>query len=159
MRGADVAGVKGLADAADNPVLAPDPRFVEIDSLDGEAVERALVELFEILEFEDVQRIGGFDKGADITFRRDGQKVAVQAKRGSGESLFGIDAICPNSSRETRRSSIIAYARNAALPWAKEPCAGVSTSWLAISATSTAGSTSSGRRGAPADESRIRRDP
>lgn len=72
-------------------MLAPDPRFAEIDALDGEAFELALVELFEILGFEDVQRIGGFDKGADITFRRDGKKVAVQAKRYKG--AVGIDAV------------------------------------------------------------------
>lgn len=72
-------------------MLAPDPRFAEIDRLEGHEFEHALVELFEILGFHDVTRIGGYDKGADITFVRDGEKVAVQAKRWS--TAVGIDAV------------------------------------------------------------------
>jgi restriction system protein len=62
-------------------MLPEDPRFARLDNLDGRAFELALVDLFQILGYEEVTHIGGFDKGADIVFVRDGKKVAVQAKR------------------------------------------------------------------------------
>ncbi len=72
-------------------MLAPDPRFVEIDEMDGTAFELALVELFEILGYDDVERIGGYDKGADIVIVKEGERTAVQAKRHS--SGVRIDAV------------------------------------------------------------------
>ena len=62
---------------------ATDPRFEVIDSLAGTEFELALVELFEMLGYDDVTHIGGYDKGADITFVREGKRIAVQAKRQS----------------------------------------------------------------------------
>jgi hypothetical protein len=64
-------------------MLAPDPRFEQIDAMDGLEFEAAVAGLLRLLEFEQVQRIGGFDKGADIVAVRDGQRIAVQAKRWS----------------------------------------------------------------------------
>jgi restriction system protein len=61
--------------------LAPDPRFERVDSLEGTSFELALVELFEGLGFDEVTHIGGFDKGADIVMVREGERLAVQAKR------------------------------------------------------------------------------
>ena len=58
-------------------MLAPDPRFAIIDGLTGKEFEVALVELFESLGYEDVKRIGGYDKGADLTFVANGERVAV----------------------------------------------------------------------------------
>jgi hypothetical protein len=64
-------------------MLAPDPRFERIDGLDGAEFESAVVELLHLLEFDDVEHIGGFDKGADIVAVRDGVRTAIQAKRWS----------------------------------------------------------------------------
>ena len=64
-------------------MLAPDPRFERIDGLDGLEFEAAVVELLALLGFEQVEHIGGFDKGADIVAVRDGVRTAVQAKRWS----------------------------------------------------------------------------
>lgn len=72
-------------------MLAPDPRFAELDALDGRSFELALVELFKLLGYQEVTHIGGYDKGADITFARDGKRVGVQAKRYS--AAVGIDAV------------------------------------------------------------------
>jgi hypothetical protein len=72
-------------------VFVPDPRFEVIDTMTGVEFEEALVELLEMLGFSDVHRIGGYDKGADITFVDGGVRVAVQAKRSS--SAVGIDAV------------------------------------------------------------------
>jgi restriction system protein len=72
-------------------MLAPDPRFGPIDNMQGPDFEKALVELFERMGYDQVCRIGGFDKGADITFIDEGERVAVQAKRSS--SNVGIDAV------------------------------------------------------------------
>jgi len=62
-------------------MFAPDPRFAEIDEMDGHAFEAALAELFVLLGYDEVTRIGGFDKGADIVVVRDRERIAVQAKR------------------------------------------------------------------------------
>lgn len=59
--------------------------------MSGPEFEEALVELFELLGHECVERIGGWDKGADIVYVADGQRVGVQAKRKS--SSVGIDAV------------------------------------------------------------------
>jgi hypothetical protein len=64
-------------------MLAPDPRFERIDGLDGREFESAVVDLLQLLGFEQVEHIGGFDKGADIVAVRDGVRTAVQAKRWS----------------------------------------------------------------------------
>jgi restriction system protein len=64
-------------------MLAPDPRFERIDGLDGLEFEIAVAELLPLVGFEQVERIGGFDKGADIIALRDGVRTAVQAKRWS----------------------------------------------------------------------------
>ncbi len=72
-------------------MLADDPRFERIDAMSGTEFELALVELLQLLGYEDVRRIGGFDKGADIICVRDGALTAVQAKRKS--TAVGIDAV------------------------------------------------------------------
>jgi restriction endonuclease Mrr len=72
-------------------VLLPDPRFEEIDRMQGLAFELALVDLLELLGYEDVERVGGFDKGADILATDEGERIAVQAKRRS--SSVGISAV------------------------------------------------------------------
>jgi hypothetical protein len=72
-------------------MLAPDPRFVAMDGFKGPEFEEALVELFRLGGYKDVRRIGGFDKGADIIFLDQGERVAVQAKRSS--TYVGIDAV------------------------------------------------------------------
>ena len=72
-------------------MFAPDPRFEQIDAMDGRTFELALVDLLTLLGFEDVERIGGFDKGADIVARDEAGLVAVQAKRHS--SAVGISAV------------------------------------------------------------------
>ena len=71
-------------------MLAPDPRFAVIDSMDGAAFEQALAELVELLGYE-VELIGGFDKGADLVITKDGERTAVQAKRYA--SSVGITAV------------------------------------------------------------------
>ena len=64
-------------------MFAPDPRFERIDGLDGLEFEAAVVELLPLVGFEQVEHVGGFDKGADIVAVRDGTRTAVQAKRWS----------------------------------------------------------------------------
>jgi restriction system protein len=51
--------------------------------LDGLEFEAAVIELLSLVGFEQVEHIGGFDKGADIVAVRDGTRTAVQAKRWS----------------------------------------------------------------------------
>jgi hypothetical protein len=58
--------------------------------MSGRQFERAVAELFELLEYE-VELIGGYDKGADLVITSEGQRTAVQVKRYSGP--VGIDAI------------------------------------------------------------------
>jgi hypothetical protein len=43
----------------------------------------AVAELLPLMGFEQVERVGGFDKGADIIAVRDGIRTAVQVKRWS----------------------------------------------------------------------------
>jgi HJR/Mrr/RecB family endonuclease len=71
-------------------VLAPDPRFHVIDAMNGTTSELAVVDLLEMLGYDDVERIGGFDKGADIVATDEGERIAVQVKRRS--SAAGISA-------------------------------------------------------------------
>lgn len=71
-------------------MLPPDPRFAELDAMDGSEFERALAELFEGLGYA-VERIRGFDKGADIVATKDGVRTAIQAKRSS--TAVGITAV------------------------------------------------------------------
>ena len=71
-------------------MLAPDPRFARLDAMSGAEFERALAELFELLDYE-VEPIGGYDKGADIIITKDGERTGVQAKRHSGS--VGIEAV------------------------------------------------------------------
>ncbi|HEV7566480.1 MAG TPA: restriction endonuclease [Microbacteriaceae bacterium] len=70
-------------------MFAPDPRFERLDSLEGASFELALVELFELLGFDEVTHIGGYDKGADIVVRREGERLAVQAKRQASPVAIG----------------------------------------------------------------------
>jgi hypothetical protein len=67
----------------DSSMLAPDPRFEQIDAMDGREFEAAVAQLLEILGYEHVERKLGFDKGADIVATRDGVRTAVQVKRWS----------------------------------------------------------------------------
>jgi restriction system protein len=64
-------------------MLAPDPRFAVLDALNGKDFEAALVELFELLGYEEVQRTVGFEQGADLVVVDKGDRVAVHAKRSS----------------------------------------------------------------------------
>ena len=61
-------------------MFPPDPRFAAIDAMDGPEFEAVLAELFEFLGNE-VERVRGFDKGADLVLTKDGERTAVQAKR------------------------------------------------------------------------------
>lgn len=70
-------------------MLAHDPRFSAIDSMDGTSFELAVVELLGLLGFEDVERIRGFDKGADVLATYEGERVAVQVKRRSSAVRIG----------------------------------------------------------------------
>lgn len=72
-------------------VLAPDPRFAVVDRMTGSEFEEALVELFEALGFETVERTSVYDKGADLIVVMDGERIAVQAKRAA--KAVGIDAV------------------------------------------------------------------
>lgn len=72
-------------------MLAPDPRFEQIDAMDGRDFETAVAELLEMLGYEDVERTPFFDKGADILATHDGVRVAVQVKRWS--SAVNVDAV------------------------------------------------------------------
>jgi restriction system protein len=58
--------------------------------MDGYEFERTAAELLRIMGFE-VERIGGFDKGADLVATMDGERTAVQAKRYS--TAVRIDAV------------------------------------------------------------------
>ncbi len=58
--------------------------------MDGPEFEKTLAQLFELLGYE-VQRIGGYDKGADLVVTRNGERTAVQAKRSS--TSVGITAV------------------------------------------------------------------
>ena len=69
----------------------PDPRFAEIDAMDGSTFELSVVDLLQVLGYEDVERIGGFDEGADILATDEGERIAVQAKRHS--TPVGISAV------------------------------------------------------------------
>ncbi|HUZ81699.1 MAG TPA: restriction endonuclease [Gaiellaceae bacterium] len=51
--------------------------------MDGLEFEAAIVDLLQLFDFDEVEHIGGFDKGADIVAVRDGVRTAVQAKRWS----------------------------------------------------------------------------
>jgi restriction system protein len=72
-------------------MLAPDPRFAAIDAMSGKDFELALVDLFRLLGFADVQRTPRFDKGADLIVVDNGDRIAVQAKRAS--NAVRIDAV------------------------------------------------------------------
>jgi HJR/Mrr/RecB family endonuclease len=72
-------------------VLSQDPRFKEIDAMDGASFELALVDLLGLLGYQDVERTDHFDKGADILATDEGSRIAIQAKRHS--SAVGISAI------------------------------------------------------------------
>lgn len=72
-------------------MLAPDPRFERIDSMDGREFETQVAELLELLGYEDVEQTPYYDKGADILAVKDGLRVAVQVKRWS--SPVGVDAV------------------------------------------------------------------
>jgi HJR/Mrr/RecB family endonuclease len=72
-------------------VLAADPRFEEIDAMEGKAFELAVVDLLQVLGYDDVERVGGFDKGADILATDEGERIAVQVKRHA--TAVGIGAV------------------------------------------------------------------
>ena len=61
-------------------MFPPDPRFAAIDRMDGSEFEQAIADLFKGQGHE-VERIRGFDKGADLVVTIDGERTAVQAKR------------------------------------------------------------------------------
>jgi HJR/Mrr/RecB family endonuclease len=70
-------------------MFAPAPRFQRLDSLAGRSLELALVECFELLGFEEVSHIGGYDKGTEIVALREGERLAIQAKRQSSRVAIG----------------------------------------------------------------------
>ena len=72
-------------------MLAPDPRFSEIDAMDGTTFELSVVDLLQVLGYEDVERIGGFEEGTDILATDEGERIAVQAQRQS--TPVGISAV------------------------------------------------------------------
>ena len=70
-------------------MLAQDPRLGVLDALTGEQFEQALVELFEALGYDEVERIGGFDKGADLILSLGADRIAVQASPFSSTTSAG----------------------------------------------------------------------
>jgi restriction system protein len=72
-------------------MLAPDPRFERIDSMEGREFEVQVAELLELLGHDDVEQTPYYDKGADILAVKDGRRVAVQVKRWS--KSVGVDAV------------------------------------------------------------------
>jgi Holliday junction resolvase-like predicted endonuclease len=64
-------------------MLAPDPRFEQIDAMEGREFEAQVAGLLELLGYEDVAQTSYYDKGADILASKDGLRVAVQVKRWS----------------------------------------------------------------------------
>jgi restriction system protein len=72
-------------------MLAPDPRFEQIDVMDGREFEAQVAELLELLGYEDVEQTPYYDKGADILAVKGGLRVAVQVKRRSNS--VGVDAV------------------------------------------------------------------
>lgn len=64
--------------------------FDRLDAMSGPDFEAALAELFDLLG-DEVEHIGGFDKGADLVMTRDGERTAVQANRHTGS--VGIQAV------------------------------------------------------------------
>jgi len=75
--------VGGDAPKSQHEMFAPDPRFEQIDVMDGLEFEVVVADLLRILGFEQVEPIGGFDKGADIVAVLEGERIAVQVKRWS----------------------------------------------------------------------------
>ena len=71
-------------------MFPPDPRFDEIDGMDGPEFERTLAELFTLLGY-DVKLTETFDNGADLILADNGQRTAVQVKRSS--FAVGITAV------------------------------------------------------------------
>jgi HJR/Mrr/RecB family endonuclease len=72
-------------------MLAPDPRFERIDSMDGFEFEAQVAELLELLGWTNVERMRRFDRGADIVALRDGIRTAVQVKRRM--NAVGVEAV------------------------------------------------------------------
>jgi hypothetical protein len=72
-------------------MLAPDPRFDQIDAMEGREFERAVADLLKLLEFDQVEQTPFFDKGADIVAVKGGVRTAVQVKRWSNP--VGVDAV------------------------------------------------------------------
>lgn len=70
-------------------MLVHDPRFAAIDAMDGRSFELAVVDLLQLLGYEDVERVGGFDKGADVLATFEGERIAVQVKRHSSAVRIG----------------------------------------------------------------------
>ena len=62
-------------------MLAPDPRFDEIDGMEGHEFEAAVADLLRLRGFDQIVRNRGFDKGADIVAVKNGVRTAVQTKR------------------------------------------------------------------------------
>ena len=69
---------------------ATDPRFEVIDSLAGTEFELALVELFEMLGYDEVTHIGGYDKGADITFVQADEAGGATYSDGTVKDIFQL---------------------------------------------------------------------
>lgn len=59
--------------------------------MDGKTFELAVVDLLQVLGYDDVQRIGGLDEGAGILAVEAGEQIAVQARRCS--LAVGVGAI------------------------------------------------------------------
>jgi restriction system protein len=72
-------------------VLAHDPQFSELDAMDPFAFELAVVDLLQVLGFEDVERLGAAGNGARILATEDGERIGVQVRRQS--SAVGAGAV------------------------------------------------------------------
>jgi HJR/Mrr/RecB family endonuclease len=88
-------------------MFPPDPRLAAIDRMDGSEFEQAIADLFQLQGYE-VERIRGFDKGADLVATMGGERTAVQAKRYS--TAVGINAIRQLLDGRTRYECSLALA-------------------------------------------------
>jgi restriction system protein len=71
-------------------VLAHDPQFSELDAMDPLAFELAVVDLLQVLGFEDVERLGESSNGARILAMEEGERIGVQVRRQSSPVGAGV---------------------------------------------------------------------